>query len=272
MGNVKIATYSDTCKNLEEKIDVKELEGKAVVRLGGTMNYSEYPIQINNKHSVQGSVNKAFLHMVMRGRPFILPFIAKYGINNCISSCEKEGFMAFINEIDCPAYIVKPLDGSGGEDIQIVTSKLDLSSLFFNNNGKSVIATPFVNVTSEYRFFCTNKEVFYIYKKVRKKDNKNDLFITRKNHIIYPLDQVVKPRLLAEMKEAALEVMNKTGLEIAALDIIYDSSNNDNHKFYIVETNTGPEISNKQIGDLYVQKIKELILDKLNNKNNVCAD
>lgn len=257
---VKIATYSDTCKTLEPLIENKT-GIPVVVRMGGTMNYSEYPIQINSKFSVQNSVNKLMLHMLCDGKPYILPFIASYG--NCCSIFHNkigENMTQFVNKTSSKKIISRPLGGSGGEEIIIdsLYNYIDNSDSYLENR----IVTPFINVTSEYRFFATQDEIFYIYKKIKKQDKKEDLFITRQNHFIKNINDVVKPRLLKEMKEAVLETMKIMGLEIAALDIIYDSSDKENHKFYIVETNTGPEMSNQEIKNAVASAITKLINKK----------
>lgn len=256
---VKIATYSDTCKTLEPLIENKT-GVPAVVRMGGTMNYSEYPIQINSRFSVQNSVNKLMLHMLCDGKPYILPFVASYG--NCCSIFYNkigENMVSFAAK-NSSKIISRPLGGSGGEEIIIESAVkyVENSNLYLENR----IVTPFVNVTSEYRFFATQDEVFYIYKKIKKQDKKEDLFVTRQNHFIKNINDVVKPRLLEKMKEAVLEVMKTVGLEIAALDIIYDSSDKENHKFYIVETNTGPEMSNQEIKNAVASAITKLINKK----------
>lgn len=260
MNNVKIATYSDTCKVLEEMVENKT-GVPAVVRLGGTMGYSDYPVQINSKYAVQTSTNKIMLNLLLKDKFYILPFIASYGENSTIftgrASNDDE---KFLNK-----QISRPLDSSGGEGIFIVENDEPMNKEKYLYGR---IMTPLVNVTSEYRFFCTKDEVFYIYKKIKRKDNKDDPFITRSNHVIYPLDKCVKPRLLNKMKQACIEVMQATGLDIAALDVVYDSSQN-NHKFYILETNTGPEMSSKEIKNIFAQKLSELIN---NCKGVICVD
>lgn len=252
---IKVATYSETCKTLESLIK-NETGIPAVIRMGGTMDYSEYPIQINSKFSIQNSVNKLMLNMLMKGKDYILPFSASYGKGCGIFSSGN----LLTPGIKDSVFISRPLGGSGGEEIIVVSVQDYVNNVepYINNR----IITPFIDVTSEYRFFCTNKEVFYIYKKIKKQAHKKDLFITRQNHIIRNIEETVKPRLLKEMKEAALEVMNTLGLELAALDIIYDSTNDKEHRFFIVETNTGPEMSNSEIKTAVSEKITQLINEK----------
>ena len=269
MGQFKIATYSDTCKEMEGKLN-NPFPEDAVVRLGGTLDYSKYPIQINSKYAVQSSVNKLIVNLLLTGKEYILPFLACYGkfCEGCSTFQGNDSLAEIAGKMykgQPPRYIIRPLGESGGEGIKIVDSQMKLLQ-----NLNAAIATPYVNVTSEYRFFCTQKEVFYIYKKFKKKDHKQDAYITRGNHIISPIEKCVKPRRLEDMKKACLEVMNAIGLEIGAIDVIYDSSDNDNHRFYIVETNTGPEISTKEIEAAFVAQLEKLIIQKKQNEE--CVD
>lgn len=261
---IKVATYSDTCKSIEEHLN--NIEGRDIlVRMGGTMDYSKYPIHINSKIGTEISTDKfRFMQFSQAPLPTSIIFNLET-IRAFAGGGEDNGIHAFtrkyIGPRDLrPEFIIKPLASSGGEGIQIIayTGNYGFYNDILGKIGPFIIQ-PRINVTSEYRIHvCSNGE-FKVTKKL--KNNPEDQFITRGNHKVIAIENAVKPRKYKEMIAACQKTASLMGMEIICFDVLYDSSLKDDHQFFIVESNTGPELIGST-KEWYIKQINNLIQEK----------
>lgn len=234
--NLHIATYVDSCYRLFPHL---ECELPTVIRMGGTKEYNDYPIQINSCQAIKNSTNKLktkelFAANSIRQSPFY-------------TKADK-----YIGEFPC---VYKPFKRSGGEQIKIVDSQEELNDLM-----KEEIAyiEPMFVTTSEYRVFCSTNGVFLMVKKVRDEGHENEVIITRKNHS-YKYD-FVQPRLKKQIFEECLKALNVLELDIACFDIGYSSKGN--HDFVIFESNTGPDLEQLKLIIPIAEELNKIIAQK----------
>lgn len=237
MNKVHIATYQEAAKRLAETLP--KVNHKVVVRLGGQMPYEQYDLHINSAKAIQNSVNKlAQKTLLLKANLATLPLLPNP---------------------DYPC-VVKGIVRSGGTKVFVVETPDQFAQAERKLDYKYLIE-PLFKATSEYRLHCSRDEVFFMVKKIKR--NPADIIITAANH--FNKRDFVKPRLLNEIKAECLKAMAALDLDIACFDVMYDSSNNEKHRFVIAEANTNPELLentfqayNKKLTEIIQQKIKEL--------------
>lgn len=232
--NIHVATYQPAAKKLEDVLKVRG-DHRALVRLGGQMEYAPYDIQINSTQSIRNSIDKSkqkelLLQAGLSTLPLlkepVFPCVIKGKVRSCGISVKVLANMDQFNKImpalreKCQGYMLEPL----------------------------------FNATGEYRLHCTRKEVFFMVKKIKR--NPEDVIINHENH--YNVREFPKPRLLEQMKAECLKAMNVLDLDIACFDVMYNSSDNNKHDFTIAEANTNPELL-KNTFDAYTKVLNELI-------------
>lgn len=269
MSKIKVATYSNTCKSIEPHL-VNHTKSDVIVRLGGTLPYEKYPIQINSADGTAMSIDKfRFNNHIEKTLPTLYVH-NKEVINNFIVNSFFHMHERYFEKRNLNTkYIVKPLHSSGGEDIFIVSLENGRSENYeklsnaFDKIGPMIIQ-PYINVTSEYRVHVSSTGGVKVTKKV--KNNAEDNFVTRKNHTVYDIANCVKPRKLDEIIQACRNALEKMNMDIMCFDVIYDSSRKEEHVFYIVESNTGPELIGST-KEFYINQINQLIENKANVRN-----
>lgn len=264
MSRIKVATYSNTCKSIEEHL-VNPTKSDVVVRLGGSLPYEKYPIQVNSKDGTEMSIDKFRFNNRIQNT---LPTFMCYNGEMCYSLLRNDFFESGVSYFRkrnlARKYIVKPLHSSGGENITIIdptessVQNYDKLNKLIEKVGP-IIIQPLINVTSEYRIHVSSTGATKVTKKV--KNNEEDQFVTRKNHTVYDIANCVKPRRLDDMVAACKKALADMNMDIMCFDVIYDSSRKEEHIFYIVESNTGPELigSTKQF---YIDQINQIIQNK----------
>lgn len=237
------------------KNDLPNFGKSVVVRLGGTMAYSDYEIHVNSAKAVKNSVNKLTQKkLLLRANISTLPILQE------------------------PVYpcVVKGVIRSGGTSVFIINNKAEFDQAIQTINGEYILE-PLFKATSEYRLHCTRDEVFFAVKKHKR--NPADIIINRDNH--FNKREFVKPRLWQQIQTECINAMAALDLDIACFDVMYSSANNNQHEFYIAEANTNPEllhntynaylkaiigIVNKKIEALPkpVRVVKPVVKEKLN--------
>lgn len=236
MKNIHIATYQDKAKKLAEVLP--DYKVPVVIRLGGTLAYKDYPIEINTRKAVKNCINKLMMKQIMiNGGVITLPLVYE------------------------PIYpmIVKGITRSMGTSVFLVESKEQLAKVQ-EKTANEYYAEPLFKATSEYRLHATKEKVFFSVKKIRNEGHENDLVINSKNH--HNIKDFTKPRLWKEMEEQCVKSMNLLGLDIGAFDVMYDSSNDKKHEFTIAEVNTNPELLTNTF-NAYVEQIDKMIKEKI---------
>lgn len=216
MEKVHIATYQENAKHLSEVLP--EYNQKVVIRLGGTKNYEDYPIQVNSAESIKNSIDKLQQKkLLIKAGIKTLPLI-KW------------------EEADYP-FVVKGIVRSCGNSVFVTNNNREFKKATEKLKDKYIIE-PLFKATGEYRLHCTRTENFFSVKKIKR--NPEDIIITSKNH--FNKRDFVKPRLYKEMQQECIKAMNVLNLDIACFDVMYNSSNPDKHDFTIAEANTNPEL------------------------------
>lgn len=234
--NLHIATYVDSCYRLFPHL---ECTLPTVIRLGGTKDYTEYPVQVNSAEGIKNSVNKLkskelFDKAGVRQSPFYLD-VDKYD----------QGYPC----------VYKPFKRSGGKGTEVVEDKATLKKLMAKGEG---YIEPLFVTTSEYRVFATTNGCFLMIKKIRTEGHENEIIVTRDNHS-YRFE-FVQPRLKAKIFENCLLALSALGLDFACFDIGYSSKGN--HDFVIFESNTGPDLELNKLVIPIAEALNEIIVQK----------
>lgn len=185
----------------------------------------------------------------------------------------KEDVMKCFNNLNRDV-VVKINNGSEGKDVYHIKDKNELNKvmdhLFMKNYSISIC--PYYNVINEYRLVVLNNEVKLIYKKIKPrvigdgiksvndllkefnpyyfkdKDISNDILPYNKEYLydwkfnlsrgsICSVD--IEDRTKKICFDVALDVVSKTGISFATIDIIELS----NSEFFVLEVNSGVTIS-----------------------------
>lgn len=241
MKNYHIATYHQPSMKFAEVLPKQD--HRVVIRLGGTMAYAEYPIQINSAKAVKNSINKLkqkqlLMHANIRTLPLINTNHAK----------------------DEFPVVVKGVVRSCGSSVHIVNNEKELEKAIAkcNKDNEGYYIEPLFKATSEYRLHCTKEGVFFAVKKV--KEDKDAIIITAKNH--HNVRDFIKPRLWSVIKEECINAIDALGLDVCCFDIMYSSANNNQHEFFIAEANTNPEML-KNTFNAYVPALTKLVEQKI---------
>lgn len=218
---VHIATYQERAKKLATDLEKNEVvqgfKKDLVVRLGGEKKYDEYPMEINSAEAVKNVINKITMKEIF--------------VNNNIKTLE------FFKEPKHYPCVIKHAVGSGGSGVYVVEDANELK-VFKKVLHNQYYIEPLFKSTSEYRLHCTQKEVFFAVKKIKREENKNDIIINTKNHT--NVRDFLKPRLWKEIQAECIKAMKILKLDIGAFDVGYSSAGN--HIFTIHEVNTNPEL------------------------------
>ena len=236
---IKIATYQKTNKELEATLEPYKGK-KIIVRMGGDMDYPDYPIQVNSSVAIRNCVNKMKMkELFIANNIKTLPILKD-------------------EEVQAPV-VIKGIIRSKGSSVFVVDENNEIP-VYRKILKQQYYFEPLFHTTSEYRLHCTQDKVFFAVKKKKKDGMEADIIINDKNHVI--LEKFVKPRLWKEINEQCLLAMKATGLELGAVDVGYDSSDKNGHKFVIHEINTSPEIL-KPLRPYYKEAIESIVNAKL---------
>lgn len=216
--------------------DLPAFEEDVVIRLGGSMPYKDFPIQVNSQEAVLNSINKLAQKKLLIDAGIATQPILDAAIYPCV---------------------IKGLQRSGGSAVFIVNNHKELREAAKAVNEQYYIE-PLFNTTSEYRLHCTQKETFFAVKKHKR--NKEDIIITRDNH--FNKMDFIKPRRWKEIQAECVKAMKVLGLDIACFDVLYDSSNDLHHSFVISEANTNPELLANTY-KAYLPQLVSLVEDKI---------
>lgn len=231
---IHIASYQPAAKPLADVLGKYPYD--VVIRLGGTMPYAEYPIQINSVHSIRNSINKLTQkQLLIQAGLKTLPLLDKP-----VFPC-----------------VVKGIVRSCGTSVKVVRNADEFNNAVHKMNGCGHIIEPLFNATGEYRLHCTRNEVFFAVKKIKET---NDIIINHKNH--HNVREFPLPRLWDKIKAECLKAMAVLDLDIACFDVMYDSANDAKHEFTIAEANTNPELLHNTF-EKYREELTKLIKLKI---------
>lgn len=235
MKNIHIATYHENSKKFAK--DLPDFGIPVVVRLGGSREYAEYPIQVNSAESILNSVDK-------KSQKDLL-------IANGIKTLP----LLDIGTFPC---VIKGRVRSCGTSVVVCNTDIELQHAMKNitKNCNGYILEPLFYATSEYRLHCTQEEVFFAVKKI--KNNPNEVIVNAKNH--YNVREFVKPRKWEQIKAECVKAMKVLGLDIACFDVMYSSEGE--HSFVIAEANTNPEMLNNTYA-AYLPMLEKIIRAKM---------
>lgn len=237
MSKVLVATFNVKKLRIEQALEAKEYPKSVVVRMGGTMEYEGYQVQINSVRSTLNVIDKKRSKEILIGAG--LPTLPMYF------------------EPQTYPFVMKGIIRSRGSSVFMVENEHEFNA-FKKVLRNQFYIEPFFNYTSEYRLHCTKDKVFFYTKKKKDEGHADEPFINAQNHTNYR--EFEKPRLWKEIKEASIAAIRAHGLDIGCCDIGYSSKGD--HKFVIHELNTSPELRPITF-DHYIAAFDELIKEKL---------
>lgn len=238
-----VATYSKGGKELERRL--AEFPGHNVlVRLGGHLRYPDFDIQINTTEGVVNCIHKDKMKRIF--------------LDNGIKTLP----MIPLEKAKEFPFVIKGAVRSQGKAVYVVENENELK-VYRKILREQFYIEPLFNTTSEYRVHCTKDKVFFSVKKLKKPGFENDIIVNGNNH--KNVRDFLKPRLWKELQEECVKAMNAVGLDIGAVDVGYDSSNNNKHKFVIHEINTNPELLENTLL-AYKSEIEEMVNKRIKNE------
>lgn len=215
--NLHIATYEETCKDLEKVLKVKDGQ-RVVIRLGGTVPYANYPIQINSIKGVKNSTDKLAMKLIF--------------LQNGIPTA------SIGNNINFPV-VVKGIKRSQGTGVFICKNANELKKAIekFEQKDAKYYLEEYFPANREFRLHVSKWDgVFFEVEKKRNDGHFGDMGVIKyENH--YNVRDFIRPVEWNQIKEAVINCLNAQELDIAAYDIGYC-----NGKFVVYESNTGPEL------------------------------
>lgn len=216
-GNLHVATYEDTCKALEKVLLVPEGK-RVVIRMGGTMPYANYPIQINSVKGVLNSTDKLAMKLI-----FLQNKIPTSPIGT---------------NMDFPV-VVKGVKRSQGTGVFICKNTAELAKAVkkFESKDAKFYLESYFPANREFRIHVSRWDgAFFAVEKIRNDGHFAEMGVIKyENH--YNIRNFARPKEWKEMEEAAIAALNAQGLDIAAYDLGYRDG-----KFVVYESNTGPEL------------------------------
>lgn len=231
--NLHIATYEETCKELS-KVLVVPKNKRVVVRLGGTMPYANYPIQINSIAGIKNSTDKLAMKLIM--------------LQNGIPTSD------IGNNINFPV-VVKGVKRSQGTGVFICKNANELKKAIekFEAKEAKYYLEKYFPATREFRLHVSKWDgVFFEVEKKRNDGHVGEMGVIKyENH--YNVREFIRPAEWPEMQKAAIDCLNAQGLDIAAYDIGYTKG-----QFVVHESNTGPELLKNTL-EKYRQTLQKYI-------------
>ena len=238
MRFVKIRSRHSSHNSLRKAIKTPH---RAVVRLGSTTVLEGDMIEINKVDSVKKSSDKKLMKESFRENDIPTPI--EYSINS---------------ELDFPV-IVKHRFGSRGSGNYLIKTQEELDSFIASHNMDSYIIEKFYSYNREYRLHISSRDggvCFYTCRKMLKVDTpeENRWYRNDSNSVWIVEDNPLfdKPSNWDDIVEEACNALLSVGLDIGAIDVRVQSSDKDEPKFVILETNSAPSF-----GAITLLKYKE---------------
>ncbi|MDR0985361.1 MAG: ATP-grasp domain-containing protein [Mycoplasmataceae bacterium] len=158
--------------------------------------------------------------------------------------------------------VIKPNNGTGGNDVYLTTSESQLHKYVSNIFSKhdSLAVSPYLEIKNEYRLIVLNNKVLLTYKKDRQHNEwRHNLQLGAKPQIISD------NKILNKLTPIALKVINLINISFCSIDIVEVEN-----KYYILEVNSGvmmdkfSSISKKnyEISKVIYSKVIHFISDK----------
>lgn len=217
-ANLHVATYEDTCKQLENLLVIPEGK-KVVIRLGGSMPYANYPIQINSADGVKNSTDKLKMKLLF--------------LQNSIPTSD-------LGKVDVFPVVVKGVKRSQGSGVFICTNPEELVAAVkkITAKGNTYYLETYFPAMREFRLHVSKWDgVFFAVEKMRNDGHVGELGVIKyENH--YNVRNFAIPEKWEEMKQACIKALNVQNLDLAAYDVGYSA----NGEFVVYESNTGPEL------------------------------
>ena len=224
---------------------------RAVLRLGSTTVIDGDMIEINTIDSIKKSSDKKLMKQAFR--EYDVPCAIEYSLND---------------DFDFPV-AVKNRWGSRGSGNHLIKTKDLLDSFVESHDMENYIIEKFYSYNREYRLHISSRDggiCFYTCRKMLKTDtpekerwyrnNSNSVWIMEDN------PSFDKPNNWDDIVEQSANALSSVGLDIGAIDVRVQSSDKDEPKFIILETNSAPSF-----GDITLLKYKEELPLLINYKS-----
>lgn len=288
-----IGTYPTKIKNAPERI---------YVSFGSRRErYRSSDLVINENQAIKNSSNKYRMRSLIKSACFKELCISSEILSNFIYIDDTNVEQDYINiaklytDIGPPPYIIKPIQGSGGNEIKYIDSIntfIDVA-LSLSPEADSYLVEEYIKNSDEYRFhifpLLKNQTIYLTYnvrdlqnpskvyvkhkkvtngiadirKRVLKSSNSNDKIITESNSV-FKINHGLSKDMEEHMSEIAFTVISSIGLDFGCVDFLV---NKDNNQIKILETNSNPGIGDEpSLIEIYKTMLKHTILTKYKKK------
>jgi glutathione synthase/RimK-type ligase-like ATP-grasp enzyme len=165
--------------------------------------------------------------------------------------------------------VIKRVFGFQGKGMSLISNEKELNAWHNEHPGTGKgdwFAETFYYYSREYRLHvAASTGVFLSWRKLRTKKAKDRWFFNsiNSNWVGEQHELFDRPSCWKAMEKAACDALKATGLDIGAVDIRVQSNKQTSPKFIVCEINSAPAL-----GDLGVEKYKEVITKLINTKAN----
>ena len=165
--------------------------------------------------------------------------------------------------------LIKRVFGFKGRGMLKIDTQEQLDEWIQNNlHATSWYIEHYRPFAREYRLHCTQSECFMTWRKLRRADAENRWFFNSTNCNWVGEDHPLfdRPSNWGAIVETCINATKAVGLDITAIDVRVQSSNKTNPEFIVLECNSAPALGDQGV-EIYKQKIKELINEKITKYN-----
>jgi len=127
------------------------------------------------------------------------------------------------------SFVVKPLDGSFGSDIELITSQEEFDQYFSSHSLHETLIQKYIQAQSDFRVLILGTEILGVLERFRGEHS----IITN----LSAGNRAQKGVLKSEITDLAILAAQALNLEYAGVDIILDSNENP----FIIELNNSPQ-------------------------------
>jgi len=152
--------------------------------------------------------------------------------------------------------VARPVNHSQGRDVVLINSVNELANFMLNHNTNDWYISRVVEKTNEYRIWMAQGTIFYACEK--HPEDRNQFTWGGDNARWESIGYNSIPKEFYEIAEETYEAL---GIEIAAIDVIYDGD-----KYYFLEANTSYEATSPYVAKKTLQVATDLANDVLYNK------
>lgn len=249
-----VRSRNTTCAPLKELVAPRT----TILRLGSTTPTEEItknpnPREINTAQACAISGNKIWMRQAFAEHD--IPMAEGICANNI------DDVLEFLKEHG--TIICKHIHSSKGKGIYLFSNKDELKEWAKDHNLEDYVFEKYYTYTREYRLHVTKEGCFYTCRKMLKRDaevrwhrhNVNSVWIVEDNPAFD------KPTNWGSIVDSCVDALKAIGLDIAAFDVKVQSSQHEEPKYIILESNSAPSLGEKGL-----EKYKTILTRLINEE------